>query len=685
MIKMNKKIICLILTSMFFLTTISIAPVKATDAPYDFLDQVCDTGNSEKTLKGLVDIEYQTLKPTTCYITKIAVKLSREDTDEDGIVTLGVGMSEDYTTEKSVSYNSIPTNPGWVTFEFDEPFAIISLANIFIALLKLDGGELYWHGDDSNPYDRGQCMSDSDFDFNFKSYGYNLLLLQVMYRGNYKGGTISIDGYEYDVDVNSHVHIKCGTHMISANMVSPHFFDRWHTLVPDSKLVFEDEYSSTTTFTLYPSITFLGDANIALYCLNQAPNKPVVDGPSSLNRKEESTFSACSDDVNGNQLWYLWEWGDGTTSGTFLDAGPAGQTVYETHKYNEPGTYQVIVTAKENWAGNDLDSPPSDPFAVEVINLPPNTPQKPSGPYEGAKGVSYSFKTKTSEPENDRVKFGWDWDGDGVVEDGDWTREFILPNTFKSMDHTFNEPGSYTIKVVAEDEYGAQSDFSSGLTINIRDNDPPNKPEITGDSSGRPKVTYSFTASTTDPDGDSVVYLFDFGDGSDSDWGGSTVEHQWDSPGSYEIKVKAKDSLGVSGPWSDPHTIELVNNAPTQPTKPDGSTEVNRKTKYSYTTKSTDSDGDAIYYRFDWDDGSSMEWLGPYESGEECTTEHEWTKKGSYDIKVQSRDDYGGKSEWSEILSISVSRSREKEFTLHIYHFIQKLFKQFFALRLLLD
>jgi hypothetical protein len=685
MVKMNKKIICLVLTCMFCLTAISITPVKADTVPYDFLDQVCDTGNSEKTLKGLIDFEYQTIVPTTCYITKISVKLSRENTNEDGTVILGIGMTDDYTTLKALSYSSIPTSPGWVTFEFNEPFAIISLVNIVISLVKYDGGELYWHGDDSNPYDSGKCVSDPDFDFNFKSYGYNLMLLQLMYRGSHKGGTISIDGYEYDVDDDPHIHIMCGTHIISANMVSPHFFDRWHSLMPESQLSFDDEYSSTTSFSLYPSIMLLGTANIALYCLNQAPTKPVINGPNSVNRKEETTFSASSDDVNGNELWYLWEWGDGTTSGSFLDAGPAGETVYETHKYNEPGVYQVTVTAKENWAGNDLNSPPSDPLEVEVINLPPNTPQKPSGPSEGAIGISYSFKTKTSEPENDKVKFGWDWDGDGVVNDGDWTREYILPNTFKSMDHTFNEPGSYTIKVVAKDEYGALSSFSPKLTINIRDNEPPSKPELTGDSSGRPKVSYSFTASATDPDDDPLEYLFDFGDESENDWGDPTVQHQWDSPGSYNIRVKAKDSLGVAGPWSDPHTIELVNNAPTQPTKPDGSTDINKNTEYSYTTKSTDSDGDAIYYRFDWDDGSSSDWLGPYSSEDDCTDEDEWSSKGSYDIKVQSRDDYGGKSEWSEVLTVSVSKSRDKRFNLLIFNILQNLIKQFFGLRLLLN
>jgi hypothetical protein len=91
-------------------------------------------------------------------------------------------------------------------------------------------------------------------------------------------------------------------------------------------------------------------------------------------------------------------------------------------------------------------------------------------------------------------------------------------------------------------------------------NYPPNKPnKPSGQTSGRSGTTYTYTSSTTDPDGDQISYLFSWGDGTDSGWttpvaSGTTVSesHSWSSQGSYEIKVKARDVLFAESPYSDP-------------------------------------------------------------------------------------------------------------------------------------
>jgi hypothetical protein len=89
---------------------------------------------------------------------------------------------------------------------------------------------------------------------------------------------------------------------------------------------------------------------------------------------------------------------------------------------------------------------------------------------------------------------------------------------------------------------------------------PPEKPgKPNGKSSGGINTEYSFTASTTDPDGDRLYYLFDWGDDSYSGWigpinSGQTIEasHKWIEKGTYQIKVKAKDVHGIQSDWSDP-------------------------------------------------------------------------------------------------------------------------------------
>jgi Peptidase family C25/PKD domain len=95
----------------------------------------------------------------------------------------------------------------------------------------------------------------------------------------------------------------------------------------------------------------------------------------------------------------------------------------------------------------------------------------------------------------------------------------------------------------------------------------PEKPTITGQSSGKTGVEYTYNASTTDPNGDQIYYLFDWGDGSNSEWIGpidsgetANAPHIWEEKGNYEIKVKAKDEYGLESEWSDPLPINMPKN-----------------------------------------------------------------------------------------------------------------------------
>ena len=60
--------------------------------------------------------------------------------------------------------------------------------------------------------------------------------------------------------------------------------------------------------------------------------------------------------------------------------------------------------------------------------------------------------------------------------------------------------------------------------------------------------------------------------------------------------------------------------------------------EYEYSFLSTDSEGQNIYYKVDWDDGHDTEWLGPYSSGEQIKLSHSWNKKGEYWIKAWAKD-----------------------------------------------
>jgi len=91
---------------------------------------------------------------------------------------------------------------------------------------------------------------------------------------------------------------------------------------------------------------------------------------------------------------------------------------------------------------------------------------------------------------------------------------------------------------------------------------PPAIPVLTGPDSGLTNEIYTFNAVTTDPDGDDIYYLFNWGDGHNSGWFGPFISgtlangsYIWNTPGSYDITVKAKDENGVESGMSPVHTI----------------------------------------------------------------------------------------------------------------------------------
>jgi len=88
-----------------------------------------------------------------------------------------------------------------------------------------------------------------------------------------------------------------------------------------------------------------------------------------------------------------------------------------------------------------------------------------------------------------------------------------------------------------------------------------------GPNSGEIKVEHTYTASTTDPDGDKIYYLFDWGNDEYSGWVGpynsgsiASAKYTWKEEGDYEIRVKAKDEHGVQSEWSYPLKITMPKN-----------------------------------------------------------------------------------------------------------------------------
>jgi hypothetical protein len=258
------------------------------------------------------------------------------------------------------------------------------------------------------------------------------------------------------------------------------------------------------------------------------------------------------------------------------------------------------------------------------------------------------------------VKYSFDW-GDGSFSD----TVFARSGSKVSAAHIWNNPGTYLIKARATDIKGAASPWSGSLTVNIAINNPPATPAApSGPVSGRPRISYKYSTSATDPDNDRVKYVFEWGDGTTTETvlvnsGTSAVaSHAWTKVGTYYVKARAVDSKGASSSPSASLAVRISstgqNSPPSKPTRPAGPRQGRAGSSYRFVTYATDPNGDLLRYIMDWGDGSSSE-AGPSRPGRSIGGTHTWTAPGRYAVRAAAEDGLGGSSEWSEPAIVNIA------------------------------
>jgi hypothetical protein len=114
-------------------------------------------------------------------------------------------------------------------------------------------------------------------------------------------------------------------------------------------------------------------------------------------------------------------------------------------------------------------------------------------------------------------------------------------------------------------------------------------------------------------------------------------------------------------------------NPPVKPATPTGQINGSVNTEYTYTSSTTDPDGDKVSYMFDWGDGTFSSWIGPLNSGAVATAKKTYSTEGYYSIKVVAKDSHGQTSVWSDSLPIHMPYT----FNRPIIQFLELLFERF--------
>lgn len=130
-------------------------------------------------------------------------------------------------------------------------------------------------------------------------------------------------------------------------------------------------------------------------------------------------------------------------------------------------------------------------------------------------------------------------------------------------------------------------------------------------------------------------------------------------------------------PFGDPTlAIGEESQPPVKPDAPEGTASGQINTEYTYTASTTDPDGDKLEYFFDWGNGDTSGWIGPYHSGSTASASYTWTTKGDYQVRVKARDDHFVQSGWSDPLHITMPKSY-RPFNSLILEILEKLMERF--------
>lgn len=338
--------------------------------------------------------------------------------------------------------------------------------------------------------------------------------------------------------------------------------------------------------------------------LNKAPVAIAGDNRSVCQGTEVAFDGSGSIGEEGENLKYEWDFGDGTT-----ESGPK-----VVHTYQTGGTYKAVLTV------NDLEytkcSTSTDSIIISVNS-------KPSAIFSGVNvactGAEVSFDaSESSDPDGDDLTYTWDF-GDGTEAQAG-----------TSVTHTFNTGGIYSVRLSVDDDKGTVCSTDMAA-INISINTPPSA-VLQGANVACTGDAVSFDASgSSDADGDSLTYTWDFGDGSDIQ-SGPNVTHVYNNGGVYSIRLTVNDNKGTVCSTDMAATNISVNTPPSAVLN--GARTACTGDEISFDTSgSNDPDGDDLSYTWDFGDGTDTQ------SGSSAT--HAYSKGGVYTIKLITNDNKG--------------------------------------------
>ena len=217
----------------------------------------------------------------------------------------------------------------------------------------------------------------------------------------------------------------------------------------------------------------------------------------------------------------------------FDSDGEGNSNLVEIGAHTQPGWCVAGSAGCSNSAGTSpavaLDPTPPPP----ANNLPL---ADAGGPYSGVAGTTLiQFDgSGSSDPDRDAITFVWDFgDGNSAAE--------MMPT------HTYGSSGDFEVRLIVNDGHANSEPAITSATITAPPVNLAPVADTGGPYAGAPGQTITFDGSgSADPNGDSLTYSWDFGDGAMAT--GAMPAHSYAAAGTYTVSLIVSDGEFNSDP-----------------------------------------------------------------------------------------------------------------------------------------
>jgi len=185
----------------------------------------------------------------------------------------------------------------------------------------------------------------------------------------------------------------------------------------------------------------------------------------------------------------------------------------------------------------------------------------------------------------------------------------------------------------------------------VPDQPPAARLSVTPASGTAPLAVTASGSGSSDPQGQALQYRFDFGDGTVvGPQSSATATHTYAAPGTYSVVLTVTNTSGLSSTASASVTVSPASgNPPVARLSVTPSSGVAPLAVTASGSGSSDPQGQALQYRFDFGDGTVV---GPQSS---ATATHTYAAAGTYSVVLTVTDTDGLSSTASASVSVSAS------------------------------